>query len=448
MRTLVWLLGLLTTGLLTAAEPVGWRMDGTGRFPDAKIVTDWAPDKNVVWTTPMPNWGNGSPVLVGDKLLVGAEPALLLCVSAADGKVLWQQANDYEQIFPKEELDQAKQALALQNQVRDLENRLNGNPTDLKLYGALADLCRQIADDPANAEKFALAQKLAQPRTQGINGYSSPTPVSDGLSIWVVTGLGSVGCYALDGTRKWLRVVEKPTHEWGHSASPVLADGKLIVHLNNKLVALDPATGNELWRTPGNAIWGTPLPVKIGGESAVVTSGGDLVRLRDGKIVARQVVALPWSSAIAQDGVVYFVDEGLARAMKLPEAMADDVKVEKLWEAKVHKERYYAAPLLHDGLLYAVAQGGQFSVLDAKDGKVLYQQNLNLGGTCFPSPVLAGDRLLIGSDSGNTAIVQPGREFKELGRCKLESFRGTPVCQGDRLYIRGMKALYCLGPGK
>jgi outer membrane protein assembly factor BamB len=42
---------------------------------------------------------------------------------------------------------------------------------------------------------------------------------------------------------------------WGFCSSPLVADGRLIVNPgapNASLVALDPATGAEVWRCPGN----------------------------------------------------------------------------------------------------------------------------------------------------------------------------------------------------
>ena len=82
-----------------ALEPFGFRGNGQGRFPDATPVTEWGPAKNVVWKTPMPNWSNACPALCGDRLFVCSEPTTLLCVSLADGKILWQESNNYLDIL-------------------------------------------------------------------------------------------------------------------------------------------------------------------------------------------------------------------------------------------------------------------------------------------------------------------------------------------------------------
>ena len=83
--TLIWTEG-------ASAEVVGWRSDGTGKYPDANPTVEWSPDKNVVWATPTPTSSNSTPIVVGDRLFVCAEPATLLCLDAESGKPYWVQS--------------------------------------------------------------------------------------------------------------------------------------------------------------------------------------------------------------------------------------------------------------------------------------------------------------------------------------------------------------------
>ena len=55
-------------------RPVGWRGDGSGRFPDALPVTKWSQTSNVVWKAAMPGWTISHPVVVGDVVFTSAEP--------------------------------------------------------------------------------------------------------------------------------------------------------------------------------------------------------------------------------------------------------------------------------------------------------------------------------------------------------------------------------------
>ena len=73
-------------------RPLGWRGDGAGAWPGAKVVTFWNAEtgENIVWKSPMPAPSFSQPLVVGEKVLTMADPNLLICVSVHDGKTLWQ----------------------------------------------------------------------------------------------------------------------------------------------------------------------------------------------------------------------------------------------------------------------------------------------------------------------------------------------------------------------
>ena len=203
------LVGCLSVTAL-AGDIVGWRTDWTGKYEKSNSVSEWSQDKNVIWKTPTPAWGNALPVIVGDKIFICSEPANLICVNKADGNILWQKAF--------------------------------------------------ITD----------AQKLAKPpKTHKVCGYSSMTPVSDGKNVYVVSGYGTVAAFDLDGKQIWLKQIDPPKHKWGTSASPLIADGKLIVHISPNVTALNLSDGSEVWKSDSKGTWGTPDVLNIGGEDAI-----------------------------------------------------------------------------------------------------------------------------------------------------------------------------------
>src|SRR5690349_7490574 len=65
-------------------HPVGWRGDGTGRFPGATPPTTWSrtdqgEKKNIVWETKLPCYSWSTPIIVGDKIFTRSEPYDLIC---------------------------------------------------------------------------------------------------------------------------------------------------------------------------------------------------------------------------------------------------------------------------------------------------------------------------------------------------------------------------------
>jgi len=249
------------------AEGIGWRTDGTGKYPTATPPTDWAVDRNVVWTTPLPSWSNATPVVVGNRIFVCSEPDTLLCLDATTGQILWQKTNGYEDVpgfaDPAAMAEANKKAAELRKQIGQTQgemwkiNRaLKDKPDDADLKAQLAAAQEKLKGLQAE-HKAASEPAYVLPKTYQINGYSTPTPVTDGQRIYALFGHGVAACYDLDGNRLWIRFIEHSASEWGHSSSPVLADGKLIVHILN-MMALNPATGETLWQVRLPEDWGTP----------------------------------------------------------------------------------------------------------------------------------------------------------------------------------------------
>jgi outer membrane protein assembly factor BamB len=316
---------VLLAGSALAGE-VGWRSDGTGRYPDAKPPVNLDPT-NPVWAAPMPSWSNASPVVLGDRVFVCAEPASLIAVDKRSSEILWTTANPLA-VSPK---------------------AANGRP------------------------------KI---RAHAHAGYTSATPATDGKRVYAVFGTGVAAAYDLDGKLLWSRLIERPKHPWGHCASPLFVDGKLLVHVET-LVALDPADGSEIWRQPAETWpnprkkqWGSPVATRIGDVDVVVSVAGNVLRASTGEVLFPRLAHIEFCAPLVTDGVAYFIGKGKGRAVRLPETL--DGKPTVLWETETAKERYYASPVVHDGLLYAISQRGNFSAFDAASGKELYRQKYKL----------------------------------------------------------------------
>ena len=446
-----WMGLLLAASVCRAGAPVGWRGDGTGRYPEATPPVAWARDTNVVWKTKLPDWSNASPIIVRDRLFVCAEPATLICLSLTDGRILWQATNTYFDILPPAESEKAREEAKQGGQVREKLRGLDGKLRELteKLKKSPDDEALKAQVDPLKKELEAAKTELKPletyltPPTHGVNGYSSCTPTSDGRFVYVLYGNGVAACYDLKGNRRWARVVEKPTQDWGHSSSPLLVGDTLLVQIR-QLTALDAKTGATRWQFATDQHWGSPVHARVGDSDVVMTAGGDAARVSDGTGVVRRVSGLSYCAPIVQDGVAYFIETG-GKAVRLPEAVGSTNAPAVLWETKPDNDRYYASPVYLDGLIYAVNQKQVFSAIDAATGSIVYSNRLALGGTAYPSVTLAGKLLYVSSDNGATAVIEPGREFKEVARNRLDEFRSTPVFLGKRMYVRTMKELVCIG---
>ena len=217
---------LLVVFQVTAAPPVGWRTDWTGKYPTASPPTKWSAKSNIVWKTPMPGWGNATPVIIGDRLFVCSEPSTIVCANLADGRILWQKTNTYlDMLAAKMPANPGKNQgqtgiivgkyRSLERELRDVKRQLEKSPDNAGLKERNAKLSKQIRD--LNTALTRLP-KYRLPRTEPVCGYSSSTPVSDGRNVYAVFGTGVVACYDLAGNRKWIKLIEKPTHTYGQGA--------------------------------------------------------------------------------------------------------------------------------------------------------------------------------------------------------------------------------------
>jgi outer membrane protein assembly factor BamB len=377
----------------------GWRGDGSGRFPNATPPTEWSETKNIRWRTQIGANKFSSPVLAAGRIYVTADPAWLVCVNAADGKILWKKSNDFSDL----------------------------------------------------PEKSELTHRLADA------GNTAPTPVSDGDSVFALFGSGIVACYERDGARRWIRHFRnKPTPEYGRATSPILVGGKLLVTLSH-LLALDPRSGRELWENKSvPESYGTPLAAKLDGVDVLVMPSGQIVRLADGRLLATELGGLKFASPIVHDGAAFFIQTGSA-AHRFSGADAARWSAKTFWEQEL-EGTFYASPVWHDGLIYTVANEYKFHILDARDGKLLALRDLEFPApknsapasnaaapNMYPSLVAAGNFVFAFNDAGDALVLKPGKTFHELRRNHLgEGHGGTPVFDGHRIYLRSGAELFCI----
>lgn len=447
----------LTSSVCFAMSPVGWRTDGTGKYPNANPPTKWSDTENVIWKTPLPGFSNATPVITGDKIFICSEPDILICVSKSTGKILWQSVNSFLELIPAEEREKAaemgQKGRDLQKELDKISKKMRPFQKKLKKNKDDEEAARELKPLEEEADKLKKdiepLKKYMMPATHDVNGYSSPTPVTDGKYLYVTYTTGVAASYNLDGKRNWMVSVEKPWHEWGASTSLMLAGGKLIVYVKN-VVALDTKTGKEVWTFTPEYLkaekprWGSMIQTVIDKKEIIITPNADILLASNGKALVQRLSPLEYNTPIIQDGIIYFIQHG-GQAFKLPAKVSGEFKPEPLWVTKPKNDRYYASPVIHQGLIYDITRKNEFSVINASNGEVILEEKLKIKKEAYPSITLAGAYLYVSSDNGITQVYKPGRKPELVAENTLETFRSSPVFEGKRLYIRAEKHLYCIG---
>ena len=160
-----------------------------------------------------------------------------------------------------------------------------------------------------------------------------------------------------------------------------------------------------------------------------------------------RVPPLADASPVVVGDTAYYVGIN-AVAYALPERALDRLELKERWTARPKGSRFYASPVVYDGLIYTVSTQHVLTVLDARTGAQVYARRLKRGSEPgWASVCVAGDCVYISSRDGVTVVLAAGRKYRELARNELEYFIATPVFTGNRMYVRTSDYLYCIGGG-
>lgn len=454
-------------------------------FLDLSLTAVWPYEwttKNIRWQTEMPSFGVACPVIVGDRIVVMAEPGRVLCVDKKDGRILWDRESSFWDTLTdvEQKAPAFKDAASLAAALDAIRGRTTTGPLAADVAKERDDLVAKIGKAMEQADATRFTVKVAG------HGNCLPTPASDGKALYVVLGNGLVASYTLDGQLRWASAVSPGRNqEHGTTSSAALtADTLLVFHMD--LAGIDLTTGRVRWKTDiwrkeppyGDITHQTPVVFRVANEDYAFIHG-IILRVSDGELVRenrawteRQVIPTP----VIDGGTLYeLTSSGHLLWGPLPTS-ADAVALGKPAEVPTFSRILGAAsrgftcasPLIHNGLVYAVDCMGTLFVIDVKEKTLVYKQVLGTGfearssvhvmGTAYASPVLAGGNICVFGMDGTTVVFKAGRAYQEVARNKIEDiwnpthwsarpegFASTPVAEGRFLYVRGDKYLYCIG---
>ena len=106
------------------------------------------------------------------------------------------------------------------------------------------------------------------------------------------------------------------------------------------------------------------------------------------------------------------------------------------------------SPLLYQGRIYLVRNGGIVTCLDAADGKLIYRTRApGAGGPYYASPVGAAGRVYVVSGQGVVTVLAAGKDQLEVlkqNELGEEVFAG-PAIVGRTILVRTAKNMYAFG---
>lgn len=423
MRALHFLaLPFLLPLLADAADWPSWRgPTGHGHTSERDLPLTWSATENVRWKVALPEPGNSTPIVAGGRIYLTqnvADRRTLLCLDRKDGRTLWQ-----------------------------------AGPTHKK-----------------------------PERTHPTNPFCSASPVTDGERVIAFFGSAGLWCWDVAGKEQWHLDLGPQDHEWGYAASPVLHGDLCILNFgpgpNTFLLAVNKTTGKEVWRVPFPPItpklprtdgfggakdgvigsWATPLVIDAGTRAEVIMVWPERVTAYEpttGKELwtCDGLNPLIYTSAMFGDGVVIGSGGygGSTMGVK-PGGNGDITATHRLWHQPRDKQRI-GSGVITGGYLYILNTPGTAQCIDVKTGKPVWEERLKSSGgsgESWSSMILAGDRIYVLNQRGDTFVLRAAPKFEQLARNSLDGTltNASHAVSDGELFIRTHAHLWCIGAVK
>ncbi len=388
---------------LPASNWPGWRGDGSGISSEKGLSVYWSRKDNIAWRVALPDEGNSSPIVWGEKLFLsgateGGKRRWVLCLSARTGKQLWK--------------------------------------TDIA---------------PSRETK-----------TYPITGFAASTPVTDGKRVYAFfDSPGLVALNVSDGKIIWTRDFGPQKAMYNTAASPVLYKNLVIISLDQDsecaLAGIDSRTGEVKWRTEKKPQleWSTPLVIKVGSGAQVISNGPTVYSVDPdtGKVLWTCSGLSPavTPSAVFSQGVVYATSGRNGPTVAIDPTGSGDITDNHVLMRLATGGPYVPSPVVYPYLLLP-GDNGAVRMVDS-GGNILAETRIEDHFTA--SPVAADGHIYWSSEYGTTYVLQVGRDH--YGRPTLkqvaanafkENCMASPAISGNRIYIRTVKALYCIAGHK
>lgn len=277
--------------------------------------------------------------------------------------------------------------------------------------------------DAASGEPRWKHDVVAEFAGKNIGWKSALSPLLDGDRLYVAGGGAGQSMLAFNqasGAVVWKSGSEAITH-----ATPVLATiqgvRQVIYLMQSGMVAVEAASGKELWKFPFPYRTCTGCSPVVAGDIVFCTAG-------------------------------YEIGGAACQIVKTTEGFT----AQELWRVKGNTPLggLWSTPVAKDGCLYGMISFKQFGrgplkCVDLKTGAVKWEQP----GFGAGQVVLAGQYLLALADDGQLALVDAAPEaYHELARIKVLPGKcwNSPALSNGRLYVRSTKegACFDLSPAR
>ena len=454
---------LLICCALTAEEWSRFRgPNGSGVGTATALPTKFSPDRHVAWKANVP-FGRSSPVVSGRHIfLTGVEEGQLVVLA----------------------LDRKSGRLAWKRSVEPVRNSKMYHGTDSATPTPVTDGSNLYVLFP-DAGVFAFdadGQKLWQ---QDPGAYDScfglaGSPILAGDQVVIVCDQQNGSFLASfdrrSGKQRWRKKREGRFEAW---TTPLLYPGggnakELVVFGSAWVDGYLLETGEKLWETSEAGVTPVSSPILVG-TTLIVNAPNQSGKMPlwenfsagldidgDDRLSLSEMNEHDWRGAsgwLDRNGDGFVARSEYEFLRDVAHKPTSGVTALDLGEAGTHRQPvvawrykknlpYIPTPVVHDGIVYMVKEGGILSALDLRTGKLHKRGRVHKSaGEVYASPIVADGKLYIATLDEKIIVVQPGAQWEVSSVNKLdEEIHATPAVADSQLLVRTRERLYSFGP--
>jgi outer membrane protein assembly factor BamB len=430
----------LATAAFAAAVPQIDRQSPLAGSHKQELPTEWSENSNVAWKVKIPGRGRSAPVVWGNFVFVTTVVSERSTPTErnVDGATL-------------ETFDEIRRWLVL------CLDRTTGQT-----------VWQRVAAESATA----LGER-------GVNSGASESPVTDGRRVYAHFARVGLFCFDVSGEFLWNSHVgaDGIPRDWEVASSPAFDGDRLFVVCDQDdktiLVAIDKATGREIWRAhrKEKSAWSSPYVWRNRVRTEVVACGGQRIRSYD-PVNGKLLWQLGLRAGSGHDSIghcnatpvgseeLLFVGMGSRDSNQqsgplwaVKPAAQGDISLRKSERSSLNIAWYrpdagpaMGSPVFSKGFLYILPRSGDtLSCLEAATGDEVYKKQLPGATGFFTAPWVHDGQIGCLDVDGQVFVIQSGTKFKILGINRLdEKCWSSPVAAHGALYVRGVEHLYCL----
>jgi outer membrane protein assembly factor BamB len=413
---------LLFTLFLIAA-PAAWNggAEGADAWPQfrgpkqdghsdaASLPLEWSEQKNIKWKTEIPGEGWSSPIVGGGQVWLttavdDGRSLHALCIDEKTGAVVW-------------DVEVFKNAAPPPKHRRNSYASPTGVIENGKVYvhfGPMGTACLDAASGSVRWENRELVYDSQNGPGGSLTMWKDKLLVAcDGTDIQFEAALdkatGKVAWKSERSAKGELLKLPGDNRKAYGTSTLMRLDGRVqsLTTASNRLYALDPDTGTELWHFDyPKGFSNVPLPV-TDGKTILVSSG-------------------------FMKPVMY--------AIKASGLKGNVTATHTLWK-QAGGAPNQSSPLIVGERVYLVTDGGILTCLRMGDGSIAWKERI---ATDFAaSPTFAAGRIYLPSANGPCIVIAPGDVYKKLAENSLDAgCMASPAISGKAIFLRTKTHLY------